>query len=126
MRRWHSTRRSLRPSRSLGPTADERKEFPMISYRENLLKFYNRKCPDYIPDMRRDFSPLNVSFCQYEAHPPVGESGYDGFGVYWQYEEKSKAHMPMPDPKTGKYVMTIDDMENWRDFIKIPDPDAYD
>ncbi len=98
----------------------------MISYRENLLKFYNRKCPDYIPDMRRDFSPLNVSFCQYEAHPPVGESGYDGFGVYWQYEEKSKAHMPMPDPKTGKYVMTIDDMENWRDFIKIPDPDSYD
>lgn len=98
----------------------------MISLRENILKFYRHECPDYIPDMRRDICAIPVAFTLFEAHPPIGESGKDGFGVYWQFEETSKAHMPMPDPETGTYVMELDDMENWRDFIKFPDPDSYD
>lgn len=98
----------------------------MISRRENILKFYHHECPDYIPDLRSDINPVPVKFTLFEAHPPIGTSGKDGFGVYWQFEEKSKAHMPMPDPETGKYVMTLDDMENWRDFVHFPDPDEFD
>ena len=98
----------------------------MINRRENILKFYHHECPDYIPDLRRDIRGVPVTFCNYEAHPKIGESGHDGFGVYWQFEPIAKAHMPMPDPETGKYVMTADDMENWRDFIHLPDPEDFD
>ncbi len=98
----------------------------MISYKENLHKFYHHECPDFIPDMRRDFSRVNYAFGKYESHPPMGENGYDGYGVYWFFEPKNRAHMPLQDPKTGKYVMTMDDIENWRDFIHFPDPDAFD
>lgn len=98
----------------------------MISRRENMLKFYHHECPDFIGDLRKDFASVPVSFTQYEAHPPAGTSGKDGYGVYWQFETTSKAHMPMPDPETGKYVMDLDDMENWRDFVRFPDPEAYD
>ena len=51
----------------------------MISYKENLHKFYRHECPDFIPDMRRDFSRVNYAFGKYEAHPPMGENGYDGY-----------------------------------------------
>ncbi len=98
----------------------------MISRRENILKFYRHECPDYIPDMRRDVTGVPLSFMKYEEHPAPGVSGKDGYGVYWQFEEGSKAHMPMPDPKTGKFVMELEDMENWRDFVKFPDPEAFD
>ena len=92
----------------------------MISYKENLHKFYRHECPDFIPDMRRDFSRVNYAFGKYESHPPMGENGYDGYGVYWFFEPKNRAHMPLQDPKTGKYVMTMDDIENWRDYVKAP------
>lgn len=98
----------------------------MISLRENMLKFYRHECPDYIPDMRRDTSSVPVAFTLFEAHPPIGSNGKDGYGVYWQFEPIAKAHMPMPDPETGKYVMELDDMERWRDFVQFPDPDTYD
>ena len=49
----------------------------MISYKENLHKFYRHECPDFIPDMRRDFSRVNYAFGKYESHPPMGENGYD-------------------------------------------------
>lgn len=98
----------------------------MISRRENILKFYHHQCPDYIPDIRTDINPIPVSFLKYEAHPPLGTSGKDGYGVYWQFEEASKAHMPMPDPATGAYVMEMDDMEHWRDFVHFPDVESFD
>ncbi len=98
----------------------------MITYRENILKFYHHTCPDYIPDIRRDIVGIPVEFCKFESHPPIGSSGKDGFGVFWQFEPSAKAHMPMPDPETGKYVMEMDDMENWRDFVHFPDPNAFD
>ncbi len=98
----------------------------MISPRENMLKFYHHECPDYIPDMRKHTSNVPVEFCKFEDHPRPGTSGKDGYGVYWQFEPTSKAHMPFPDPETGKYVMEMDDMENWRDFVHFPDPDDFD
>ena len=78
----------------------------MISYKENLHKFYRHECPDFIPDMRRDFSRVNYAFGKYESHPPMGENGYDGYGVYWFFEPKNRAHMPLQDPKTGKYKLS--------------------
>lgn len=98
----------------------------MISRRDNILKFYHHQCPDFIGDLRRDFQPVPVSFAQFEAHPPLGQNGKDGFGVYWQYEETARAHMPMPDPETGAYRMELDDITHWRDFVQFPDPDQYD
>lgn len=34
--------------------------------------------------------------------------------------------MPMPDPATGAYVMEMDDMEHWRDFVHFPDVESFD
>lgn len=98
----------------------------MISKRENILKFYHHECPDYIPDLRRDINSVPYSFGKFESPPPPGQNGKDGYGVYHVFETTSRAFMPMPDPETGKYVMDLDDIENWRDFVKFPDPEAFD
>ena len=93
----------------------------MITQRENILKFYNHECPDYIPDFRTDVQNCNVAFVARYERPPAGMDSFDGYGVHWTFEPLANASMPSPNHKP-----VMDDITKWKEQVKWPDIDSFD
>ncbi len=90
----------------------------MITSRENALLAYRHKKPEWIPNKNTDYSIVRPAafLDRYQGT----EVGLDGFGVEWTYEPDAKAPMPTP----GKIL--FEEIEEWRDKVKIPDLNAID
>lgn len=92
----------------------------MISERENALRIYSGKeSPEYIPTSMSCYKTVMPS-CMYER--PAGfKDGYDWFGVYWAWDEKTKGYTA--DPRKA-YV--VPDIAHWKDTVKFPDLGSID
>ncbi len=89
-----------------------------LTPRENALMAYRHQIPAYIPCFFTDVIVTQAcpSMERYTGH----SVGKDFFGVEWTYEPN--IHAPMPTP--GKIM--FEDIEDWRDYLKLPDLDAID
>ena len=89
-----------------------------ISPKENLMRMYAGKTPMWIPSlgetiqMKIDIDPENI------ARSPSG--GVDGYGVEWTFVDVVGGATVRPGaPK-------VPDINNWEDYITVPDPDKWD
>ncbi len=92
----------------------------MLSKRENALLAYEGEKPEYVPcffdscQIIPDGSGLNL--------PPIGpdpKPAIDGWGTE-QTPTKSSGDMYTPTPTTPP-ILPLDDIENWRDYVVLPD-----
>ncbi len=87
-----------------------------MTARENMLRAYRHEMPEYVPNGFKDFDIMDSFGERY-----FGEgSGDDWFGVNWTFTPELHSQTETP----GQEV--IEDLEDWRDKIKLPDLDAYD
>ena len=96
----------------------------MITPKENYLNVLMHKEPAYTP-----MHIIDCAVTGFGALPgpdfekgPIG-GGYDGFGVRW-ITPSSGGGSPIPAP--GEFLMTFEDVPNWRDHVTFPDLDAFD
>lgn len=92
-----------------------------MTERENFFKVYNHEKPEWIPNFFTAYSPMGCSLLNNQGEYLKG--GKDMFGVEWLCTEDT-GWQAIPDPH--KHIMEIDDIVNWRDFVKFPDLDAMD
>lgn len=97
-----------------------------VSSLENMKAFLNNETPCWMPDgdlitITPEIVPDNVAraFVQ-EENPTDKKGGPDMFGVNWVYEELADGSMVVP----GNPI--LDDPNDWKEVIKIPDVDSWD
>ncbi len=92
-----------------------------MTERENFFLVYNHQKPAWTPDFFTAYGPMGSSLLNNQGEYMKG--GKDMFGCEWICTEDT-GFQAIADPT--KHIMTIDDLENWRDFIEFPDLDAMD
>ncbi len=96
--------------------------------RENFIHFLRKEPYEYTPtsnDML-NFAPEEI--CDnvarglvWQQEPFTGKfGGKDLFGVEWFYDERCHGSMEVG------HLFDVDDIEDWRDYVKFPDLDAID
>lgn len=90
----------------------------MITARENILMAYHHKEPYWVPSQVLDQNTCLPS-CVPEGPQGFGVST-DVFGVSWTFEKG------MEGPMVTIGTQLIEDICEWRDVLKIPDPKTYD
>lgn len=87
-----------------------------MTARENILKAYRPEQPEWLPN---PFLDIDIADSYGERY--LGEGvGDDWFGVSW-------THTPMLHSQTiTPGFMLMEDLDNWRDYVKAPDLDSYD
>ena len=110
------------------PTAKRYYNTP-ITQRENFLRAIRREDPLWIPkygDMicvLPSVLPDPVAkglVLEYAPFDPKNYGGPDYFGVPWVYEELAGGSMP------AQKRPLLKDMNDWREFVRFPDPDSWD
>lgn len=90
----------------------------MTTARENILKAYRHEKTDWVPSQVLDQNTCLPSCV------PEGPAGFgttiDVFGVSWTFEKG------MPGPMVTVGTKLLDDIDEWREVVKIPDPKTYD
>ena len=85
--------------------------------KENMLRVIRRDNPQWVPDGMAE--AVVTLKCPVVERP--ARAGLDAFGVRWDYE---------PGAEGGTYPAiggnVIDDIESWREQLKVPDLDAVD
>lgn len=92
-----------------------------MTKRENALAALNGEMPESVPCF---FDACQVVPCSLmQEAPPMGKGpGYDGFGVH-QTPTESAGGMFTPSVDVPT-VLTLDDIEDWEELVKIPNLDA--
>lgn len=90
----------------------------MISEKENIMRLYQHKMPQYLPIFGQGIQNLMIKG-YYEMPKIIGEEGYDWFGVHWKFPAGEVAAMPGPD-------FMLDEISDWKTVVKFPDLDAFD
>lgn len=90
----------------------------MITARENILRAYRHEKPEWVPSQVLDQNTCLPSCV------PEGPAGFgttvDAFGVSWTFEKG------MPGPMVTVGTKLLEDINDWREVIKFPDPKTYD
>ncbi len=87
-----------------------------MTARENMLRAYRHEKPEWVPN---GFTDLDIWDSFGERYFGEG-SGDDWFGVNWTFTPELNSQTETPGQEE------IEDLENWRDLIKMPDLDSYD
>ncbi len=90
-----------------------------MNARENYLAFLNHESTDFIPNMFSDAVICGGQLETFENGPLEG--GMDGFNCNW-IPTASAGGQPALDP----FSTPIDDIDNWREQLVIPNLDDYD
>jgi hypothetical protein len=90
----------------------------MISAKENVSRLYHHEMPEFLPIMGQGIIN-NVPVSGIAERPQTGKSGYDWFGVHWEWKAGEPAPMPGPE-------FILEDIADWREVVKFPDLDAWD
>lgn len=97
--------------------------------RENLINFFSGKTYEWEPTSLDvlEFSPSEIGgnmargmVREQAKHAPSEFGGVDWFGTEWVYEPEAHGSMDI------SHQLDIDDIDNWRDYVTIPDVDAID
>lgn len=90
----------------------------MVTARENILRAYHHQEPYWVPSQY-----LDQNTCLYSASRE-GVSGYghntDCFGISWEY------HPGEDGPMVAKGTKRLAEIENWREYLKMPDCETWD
>ena len=94
-----------------------------LTERENCLIAYNHGVPEWIPIVRDAI--CHVGFWAGNECGIRGEAVEPGiqldiFGCKWNLTRG------MPTPAEGSAILSLDDIEDWRDFVNIPCPEQWD
>lgn len=94
-----------------------------LSEKENCLIAFNHGCPEWIPIVRD--SVCHVGFWAGNECGIRGEAVEQGiqldiFGCKWDLRHG------MPTPAEGEHLLSIDDIEDWKEIVTIPDPETWD
>lgn len=91
-----------------------------ITPKENLLRVYN--CSSDVQWIPLTNDVLDIVFpSPIREKSPFGTDGQDWYGCHWKWDGKCMGHAP--DLHKGIF---LEDLENWRDYVKFPDIDAID
>ncbi len=90
-----------------------------VSPRENMELVFEHKVPYWVPNTSID---LQMTFCPADLERPgmLMQSGYDWFGLYWEYVDSVGAQMVRP----GGHL--IDNPSGWKEKLIFPDLDKID
>lgn len=95
-----------------------RKEKKMLTPKENVLRLYQHKMPEYLPRFGAGIIN-NVPVAGYYERPPKSRGGKDWFGSQWTFNEGEPAPVPGPN-------FILEDVCDWREIVKFPDLDDFD
>lgn len=87
-----------------------------MTARENMLRAYRHEQPEYVPN---GFTDLDIMDSFGERYFGEG-TGDDWFGVNWTYTPELRSQTETPGQEL------VEDLEDWREKIKMPDLLAYD
>lgn len=87
-----------------------------MTARENMLRAYRNEQPEYVPN---GFTDLDIMDSFGERYFGEG-TGDDWFGVNWTYTPELRSQTETPGQEL------VEDLEDWREKIKMPDLLAYD
>lgn len=91
-----------------------------MNAKENYLNTILHKDNEWVPV---DEETIYLSGCYFnELEYGSLTDGMDGFGVKWVGTESTGGNK-LPDPRCP--VLSADDIEDWEDIVKIPDPADY-
>lgn len=90
-----------------------------VSPKENMKLIVEHKVPYWVPNMAID---MQMTFCPADLERPgmLMESGYDWFGLFWEYIDTVGAQMVKP----GGHL--LDDPSKWKEMLKFPNLDKID
>ena len=90
-----------------------------VSPRENMRALYFEKKPFYIP-MPGENRSINPKLYSEKLGRGQNCDSVDHFGLHWEYEPTAGGSIVRP----GNPI--LDDVNNWRDVIKMPDINEWD
>lgn len=93
----------------------------MMTERENALKVYNHEIPEWIPNLFDSFYFVGVmagNECGQRGEKIDEVTALDCFGIPWTFADGT----PMPAENSA----LTDDITEWKEVVKIPDPDTWD
>lgn len=95
---------------------------PPVNFKDEYLKFLNHEPNLMIPNMTvfQVVAGFGAVPGPWIEKGPIG-GGYDGFGVRW-LTPASGGGTPIPAPNE----FLLEDICDWREVVKFPDPDSFD
>ena len=90
-----------------------------MTERENFIQVLRREKPKWTPCFYDAYQPMASSLINNTGEFMKG--GTDMFGVTWICTADT-GYQVIPDPN----VCLFDDVNNWRDYVRFPDMDAWD
>lgn len=88
-----------------------------MTARENMERIFRHEKPDWIPHLGSEAYGIR----DYIVERPIMSTGYDAWGCHWIACPDS-LNITHPDPD----VVVLEDVEDWKEKVKIPDLDAID
>lgn len=96
---------------------------PQFDFRTNYLNYLNHKPTSLVPTMFVGFKEMGFGAINGPSIEKGAQFGdcMDGFGIRWEYPATGDgAAIPAND------VFILEDICDWREVVKIPDPSQYD
>ncbi len=91
----------------------------MINAKENILMAYHHQEPIWVPSKYLDSNICVYTASQEGAHG-YGLGQIDCFGVSWDFMPGMEGQM------VSRGTKVIEDIEDWREVLTIPDPETWD
>jgi hypothetical protein len=102
----------------------------MITEKENYLICLNGGVPEWVPEYTlipnldsKHYPPCAIVGPRLLGDFRMKNGGKDVWGVNWVPTESTSGAL-IPEP--NNFILDIDDMEHWHDFIKVPDISGVD